>query len=72
MRRPGSETLEKNWKAEKGLVDEILAVRAKLRGPAGSTGSVEGTGSKAEEDDEAAAAPDIGARTERAELTTGS
>ncbi len=61
------ETLEKNWKAEKGLVDEILAVRAKLRGPAG-TGSVEGTGSKAEEGAEAAAAPEL-SEEERAELT---
>ncbi|MBL8344159.1 MAG: AAA family ATPase, partial [Rubrivivax sp.] len=37
--------LEKRWNDEKALVDELLALRAKLRG---STGVVEGTGSKLE------------------------
>ena len=40
------EKLEADWQAEKGLVEKILALRAKLRGDAAP---VEGTGSKLEE-----------------------
>jgi type VI secretion system protein VasG len=39
------ETLEANWQAEKTLVEEILTIRAKLRG---DHSPVEGTGSKLE------------------------
>ncbi|MCB9845599.1 MAG: type VI secretion system ATPase TssH [Phycisphaeraceae bacterium] len=39
--------LEANWKQEKDLVDQILVIRAKLRGPSRSE-PVEGTGSRAE------------------------
>lgn len=39
--------LEESWQKEKGLIDEILGVRAKLRGPSGLE-PVEGTGSSAE------------------------
>ncbi|MGG7568183.1 type VI secretion system ATPase TssH [Rhodovulum sp. DZ06] len=39
------ETLEKRWEDEKALVDQILDLRAKLRGDGGH---VEGTGSKVE------------------------
>ena len=38
-------TLRKRWEDEKALVDELLAIRAKLRG---GTRAVEGTGSKLE------------------------
>ncbi|WP_424683009.1 type VI secretion system ATPase TssH [Frateuria sp. YIM B11624] len=40
------ETLEVNWQVEKGLVEKILALRARLRGDAAP---VEGTGSALEE-----------------------
>jgi type VI secretion system protein VasG len=40
------ETLEVNWQTEKGLVEKILAIRARLRGDAAP---VEGTGSALEE-----------------------
>ena len=40
-------TLEANWTAEKGLVEKILELRAKLRGTSGAE-PVEGTGSAAE------------------------
>lgn len=46
------EQLESDWAAEKGLVDQILALRAKLRG---DTAPVEGTGSKLEKAAEATA-----------------
>ena len=39
------ETLEANWQAEKALVEQILAIRARLRG---DHSPVEGTGSKLE------------------------
>ncbi len=48
------EKLEERWQTEKGLVDQILDIRQKLRG---SVGKVEGTDSKLEKAaDEAAAA----------------
>lgn len=40
-------TLESNWKKERELVERVLGIRAKLRGPSGAE-PVEGTGSKAE------------------------
>jgi len=40
------EILESRWQAEKKLVDEILLIRAKLRG---TSGTVEGTGSELEQ-----------------------
>lgn len=40
-------TLESNWQKEKELVERVLGIRAKLRGPTGAE-PVEGTGSKAE------------------------
>ena len=48
--------LEARWTEEKGLVDKILEIRAKLRG---NTGTVEGTGSELEKAaaQQAAAAP---------------
>ena len=46
------EKLEVDWQAEKALVEQILAIRAKLRGDAAP---VEGTGSKLESDANAAA-----------------
>jgi type VI secretion system protein VasG len=46
--------LDKRWKDEKTLVDELLALRAKLRG---GLDKVEGTGSKLEADAAAAAKP---------------
>ncbi|KAA0214778.1 MAG: type VI secretion system ATPase TssH [Leptolyngbya sp. PLA3] len=42
-------TLESNWHKEKELVDRVLEIRARLRGPSGSE-PVEGTGSQAEAD----------------------
>ena len=47
-------TLEKRWNEEKGLVDRVLALRAKLRGAAQP---VEGTKSKLEKEASAAAPP---------------
>ncbi|MCX7514324.1 type VI secretion system ATPase TssH [Frateuria sp. STR12] len=44
--RASLETLEINWQVEKGLVEKILAIRARLRGDAAP---VEGTGSALEE-----------------------
>ncbi len=41
------EALEASWKQEKDLVEKILAIRARLRGPA-KVGRVEGTGTKTE------------------------
>ncbi|MGN2244192.1 type VI secretion system ATPase TssH [Frateuria sp. GZRR33] len=46
------ETLEVNWQVEKGLVEKILAIRARLRGDAAP---VEGTGSALEQAAEAEA-----------------
>ncbi|NUO71548.1 MAG: AAA family ATPase, partial [Frateuria sp.] len=48
------ETLEVNWQVEKGLVEKILAIRARLRGDAAP---VEGTGSALEQ----AASAEVGA-----------
>ncbi|MAY74129.1 MAG: type VI secretion system ATPase TssH [Phycisphaerae bacterium] len=64
--------LEADWKSEKALVDEILDIRAKLRGPSGEE-PVEGTGSKAESEAEAERVEDAETReslpeAERAEL----
>ena len=47
------EGLQARWQAEKVLVDQLLDLRAKLRG---AVGSVEGTGSKLEKGADAAAA----------------
>ena len=46
--------LEERWQAERGLVEKLLALRAKLRG---GTQAVEGTGSALERAAQAAAAP---------------
>ncbi|MGI9013137.1 MAG: type VI secretion system ATPase TssH [Phycisphaerales bacterium] len=55
-------TLEERWQQEKQLVDEILAVRAQLRG---STAPVEGTGTELEQ-----AADDAGATAATASQST--
>src|SRR6185312_10512048 len=59
------ETLEVNWQVEKGLVEKILAIRARLRGDAAP---VEGTGSALEEaagvEADAVATASAGALTE--------
>ncbi|HET6913109.1 MAG TPA: type VI secretion system ATPase TssH [Rhodanobacteraceae bacterium] len=59
------ETLEVNWQVEKGLVEKILAIRARLRGDAAP---VEGTGSALEEaasaEADAVATASTGALTE--------
>ncbi len=46
VERESLEILESRWQAEKKLVDEILSIRAKLRG---TSGTVEGTGSELEQ-----------------------
>ncbi len=57
--------LEKRWKTEKGLVDQILDLRAKLRG---HTGAVEGTASRLEGAAEQVTKKDAPVGAERDEL----
>ncbi|MEF7614140.1 type VI secretion system ATPase TssH [Aquincola sp. MAHUQ-54] len=59
-------TLEERWGAEKKLVDELLSLRAKLRGGPGGTLPVEGTGSALEAQAAADAAATALSDTDRA------
>ncbi|MEM7755078.1 MAG: type VI secretion system ATPase TssH [Planctomycetota bacterium] len=65
--RDNLKALEKSWREEKTLVDEILEVRAQLRGPTGAE-EVEGTGT--ETDAEAAEAVAERAAAEGTETLT--